>query len=78
MFFILAYTCHGGWYENGVSFVVTTPVTRDSTAARRYCFMSKEARGGTLAVTRSATNCERTNVQPELVFDAVATGKFFF
>ncbi|KOB64873.1 Uncharacterized protein OBRU01_23551 [Operophtera brumata] len=37
--------------------------------------MSKEARGGTLAITRSATNCERTNVQPELVFDAVATGE---
>lgn len=72
---VTAYTCHGGWYEDGASFVVTTPVTRDSTAARRYCFMSRETRGGTLILTRSASNCERANVEPELVFDATAIGE---
>lgn len=73
---LLAYTCHGGWYENGASFVVTTPVTRDSTAARRYCFVSHESRGATLTVTRSASNCERINTEPEpLVFDATSIGK---
>ncbi|XP_026328699.1 uncharacterized protein LOC113236747 isoform X2 [Hyposmocoma kahamanoa] len=73
---VTAYTCHGGWYENGASFVVTTPVTRDSTAARRYCFVSHESRGATLTVTRSASNCERINTEPEpLVFDATSIGE---
>ncbi|KAI8428749.1 hypothetical protein MSG28_007434 [Choristoneura fumiferana] len=76
---ITAYTCHGGWYENGASFVVTTPVTRDSTAARRYCFVSRDARGPALLVTRSATNCERsataTAPSEQLLFDARPTGE---
>ncbi|XP_075970174.1 uncharacterized protein LOC142972776 [Anticarsia gemmatalis] len=70
-----AYTCHGGWYENGASFVVTTPLTRDSTAARRYCFVSRDDRRGALALARSATNCERNDLQPELLFHATATGE---
>lgn len=70
-----AYTCHGGWYENGASFVVTTPLTRDSTAARRYCFMSRDERRGTLAIKHSATNCERDDLQPDLLFHATATGE---
>ncbi|XP_072940221.1 uncharacterized protein [Epargyreus clarus] len=73
---VTAYTCHGGWYENGVSFVVTTPVTRDSTAARRYCFVSRDAQAGALAVARSAANCERAAADPDaLLFDTAFTGK---
>ncbi|XP_045493283.1 uncharacterized protein LOC123692570 isoform X1 [Colias croceus] len=72
---VTAYTCHGGWYENGASFVVTTPVTRDSTAARRYCFVSRDARDGALAVGQSATNCERGYDPEPLLFDASFTGK---
>lgn len=74
---VTAYTCHGGWYEDGASFVVTTPVTRDSTAARRHCFMSREARGrgAAMLVSRSATNCERAAANPDLVFDATAIGE---
>ncbi|KAG7299673.1 hypothetical protein JYU34_016670, partial [Plutella xylostella] len=71
---VTAYTCHGGWYEEGVSFVVTTPVTRDSTAARRYCFVSRD-RGASLAVTRSANNCERGGDDVALVFNASPTGE---
>ncbi|KAH9642885.1 hypothetical protein HF086_005167 [Spodoptera exigua] len=74
-FYSTSYTCHGGWYENGASFVVTTPVTRDSTAARRYCFVSREQPRAALALRRSATNCERTDTAPHLVFDATATGE---
>ncbi|CAH0727998.1 unnamed protein product, partial [Brenthis ino] len=73
---ITAYTCHGGWYEGGASFVVTTPVTRDSTAARRYCFVSRDARDGALTVARSAANCERVVSEDDaLLFDAGFTGK---
>ncbi|KPI98115.1 hypothetical protein RR46_11236 [Papilio xuthus] len=61
---VTAYTCHGGWYENGVSFVVATPVTRRSTAARRYCFVSREggagAGGAGRLLARSADNCDRS------------------
>ncbi|CAH2075000.1 unnamed protein product, partial [Iphiclides podalirius] len=71
---VTAYTCHGGWYENGASFVVTTPVTRDSTAARRHCFVAREARGGSLAVARSAANCERPEPAAAL-YDAKPAGE---
>ncbi|CAK1603830.1 unnamed protein product [Parnassius mnemosyne] len=84
---VTAYTCHGGWYENGASFVVATPVTRDSGAARRYCFVSREARGprggsaggaggeaAALALARSAANCERADAAP-LLFDAAPLGE---
>ncbi|XP_059061429.1 uncharacterized protein LOC131854337 [Achroia grisella] len=72
---VTAYTCHGGWYENGASLVVTTPVTRDSTAARRYCFVSREARGG-LVLARSPANCDRAAAaEPDLLFDATAIGE---
>ncbi|XP_068630532.1 uncharacterized protein [Battus philenor] len=63
---VTAYTCHGGWYDNGASFVVSTPVTRDSTAARRYCFVSRESRNGPRTLARSAANCEREPSPPLL------------
>ncbi|XP_023019404.1 uncharacterized protein [Leptinotarsa decemlineata] len=34
-----AYSCHGSWEENGISYVITTPVARKSTDALRYCFI---------------------------------------
>ncbi|XP_041976270.1 uncharacterized protein LOC121731032 isoform X2 [Aricia agestis] len=67
-----AYTCHGGWYENGLSFVVTTPVSRDSGAARRYCWVSREGRAA-LSLARSAANCERA--PDHRVYDAAFDGK---
>lgn len=54
--------------------MVTTPVTRDSTAARRYCFVSRDSRGTALTVTRSAANCERGKGDGSLVFSATPTG----
>ncbi|XP_063378781.1 uncharacterized protein LOC134665736 [Cydia fagiglandana] len=72
---VTAYTCHGGWYENGASFVVTTPLTRDSRAARRYCFVSRDHRHA-LTLARSATNCERApGGSDQLVFNARNTGE---
>uniref|UniRef100_A0A6P7EZZ2 Uncharacterized protein LOC114324512 n=1 Tax=Diabrotica virgifera virgifera TaxID=50390 RepID=A0A6P7EZZ2_DIAVI len=35
------YTCHGSWEENGISYVITTPVTKKSSEAK-YCFMYKQ------------------------------------
>lgn len=36
------YSCHGWWEEMGVSYLITTPLSRASTGARRYCFVFRE------------------------------------
>lgn len=36
---VTAYSCHGSWEEDGVSYVIATPVARKSTDALRYCFI---------------------------------------
>lgn len=36
---ITEYSCHGSWEENGISYVITSPVARKSTDALRYCFI---------------------------------------
>jgi hypothetical protein len=36
------YSCHGFWEESGVSYLITTPLSRASTGARRYCFVFRE------------------------------------
>ncbi|OXA40598.1 uncharacterized protein LOC110860671 [Folsomia candida] len=36
------YACHGWWEEMGVSYLITTPLSRASTGARRYCFVFRE------------------------------------
>ncbi|XP_018562626.1 uncharacterized protein LOC108904516 [Anoplophora glabripennis] len=36
---VSAYSCHGSWEENGITYVITTPVARKSTDALRYCFI---------------------------------------
>ncbi|XP_039300699.1 uncharacterized protein LOC120355988, partial [Nilaparvata lugens] len=40
------YQCHGGWVENGTHFLITTPLSRSSRGARRYCFAYEAASGG--------------------------------
>ncbi|RZF36095.1 hypothetical protein LSTR_LSTR010506 [Laodelphax striatellus] len=42
------YQCHGGWVENGTHYLITTPLSRSSRGARRYCF-AYEATGGSSA-----------------------------
>ncbi|KAK6633602.1 hypothetical protein RUM44_004209 [Polyplax serrata] len=34
------YSCHGSWEENGTYYLIASPVSRKSTEARRYCFIS--------------------------------------
>ncbi|XP_015836364.1 uncharacterized protein LOC103313387 isoform X2 [Tribolium castaneum] len=36
---ISEYSCHGSWEENGISYVIASPVARKSTDALRYCFI---------------------------------------
>lgn len=34
-----SYSCHGSWEENGVSYVIATPLSRKSNEAPRYCLI---------------------------------------
>ncbi|KAL0281227.1 UNVERIFIED_CONTAM: hypothetical protein PYX00_002278 [Menopon gallinae] len=34
------YSCYGSWEENGTYYLIASPVSRKSTEARRYCFVS--------------------------------------
>uniref|UniRef100_A0A224XGN8 Putative conserved secreted protein n=1 Tax=Panstrongylus lignarius TaxID=156445 RepID=A0A224XGN8_9HEMI len=36
---VSAYTCHAGWSENGTHYLITTPLSRSSLGAKRYCFI---------------------------------------
>jgi len=64
IFCIVEYECHGSWEENGMGFVIASPMSRSSTTARRYCFMYSETDSG-LQVYSSRENCDR-NVSPSL------------
>ncbi|VEN51904.1 unnamed protein product, partial [Callosobruchus maculatus] len=73
-----AYSCHGSWEENGVSYVIATPVSRKSTDSLRYCFiytlanqvnpaviegsMGKSSGPPILRLSRVSESCHRTVV----------------
>ncbi|ODM93446.1 hypothetical protein Ocin01_13236, partial [Orchesella cincta] len=38
---VAEYSCHGWWEEHGVSYLITTPLSRQSGASR-YCFIFRE------------------------------------
>lgn len=38
--YLLAYSCYGSWEENGTFYLIASPISRKSTEARRYCFIS--------------------------------------
>lgn len=42
MWMLAEYTCHGWWEEMGVSYLITSPLTRQSSGGRRSCFMFRE------------------------------------
>ncbi|XP_077285540.1 uncharacterized protein LOC143910818 [Arctopsyche grandis] len=76
--FITAYSCHGGWTDNGTSFLITTPLTRDSIGAKRYCFIYKESNDRTIHFTRTSENCDRNlwpGVDGALVFNVTSSGE---
>ncbi|CAH1993026.1 unnamed protein product, partial [Acanthoscelides obtectus] len=73
-----AYTCHGSWEENGVSYVIATPVSRKSTDSSKYCFiytlanqvnpaviegsMGKSSGPPILRLSRVSESCHRTTI----------------
>ncbi|XP_049823135.1 uncharacterized protein LOC109604502 [Aethina tumida] len=75
---ITTYSCHGRWTENGTNYLITTPLSRASHGARRYCFIYKESGPDLLLFSTSGDNCDRIvrpGITGELVFNVTNTGK---
>ncbi|KAJ8940121.1 hypothetical protein NQ318_009835 [Aromia moschata] len=76
--FITSYSCHGRWEENGTNFLITTPLSRGSHGARRFCFIYKEQSSGLVMFSTSADNCNRLvkpGITGELIFNITTIGK---
>ncbi|RZC35766.1 hypothetical protein BDFB_005012 [Asbolus verrucosus] len=79
-FVFAAYSCHGGWKENGTNYLITTPLSRASHGSRRNCFMYRESGPDLVLFSTSADNCDRIvrpGITGELVFNVTSTGKCF-
>lgn len=78
--YFTAYSCHGRWKENETNYLITSPITRASHGARRFCFIYKEAGTDLVLFSTSPDSCDR-NVRPgstgELVFNVTGIGKNF-
>ncbi|KAJ8929774.1 hypothetical protein NQ314_017511 [Rhamnusium bicolor] len=77
--FITTYSCHGRWEENGTNFLITTPLSRASYGARRFCFIYKEQQGSGLVMFSTSTDSCNRLVKPgitgELIFNITTIGK---
>ncbi|XP_065339905.1 uncharacterized protein LOC135939432 isoform X2 [Cloeon dipterum] len=73
---ISAYSCHGGWEDNGTHFLITTPLSRTSLGARRMCFIYRESPLG-VHFSSSAASCQR-DISPGvggiLAFNVTSSG----
>lgn len=66
---VSAYSCHGHWTDDNTSYLIALPLSRNSTGARRYCFViynTAEGGGGSggggspnLQVTSVTETCHR-------------------
>ncbi|KAF5298129.1 hypothetical protein FQA39_LY02553 [Lamprigera yunnana] len=75
--YMTSYSCHGGWEENGTHYLITTPITRPSHGAHRYCFIYREYDPYLLLFSSSPYNCDRSlkpGVRGELIFNATIIG----
>ncbi|XP_067004830.2 uncharacterized protein [Anabrus simplex] len=74
---VSAYSCHGRWEDNGTSYLITTPLSRSSHGARRYCFMYREV-DGIVHFSSSSDSCQR-NISPgvggTLAFNVTSSGQ---
>ncbi|KAG8233725.1 hypothetical protein J437_LFUL013222 [Ladona fulva] len=78
---ISAYSCHGGWEDNGTHFLITTPLSRTSHGARRLCFIYREGgpgSGGVIHFSSSPDSCRRNvlpGVEGALAFNVTNVGQ---
>lgn len=71
---VTAFTCHGGWYEDGTSFVVTRALTRNSISAHRHCLLFTETNTG-LTLTAAEHNCVRGNADKDILHAKLTHGE---
>lgn len=73
----VAYSCHGRWSDNDTGFLITTPQSRTSLGAKRYCFIYKEE-SGVVHFSSSSHTCVRNisaGVDGVLAFNATSVGE---
>jgi len=58
---VSAYSCHGGWSDNSTAtnYLITTPLSRSSRGAKRYCFVYQSQVEGVVLFSTSADTCRR-------------------
>uniref|UniRef100_A0A1B6D3A2 Ig-like domain-containing protein n=1 Tax=Clastoptera arizonana TaxID=38151 RepID=A0A1B6D3A2_9HEMI len=71
-----AYYCHGSWTENTTSYLISSPVSRKSTDAKRYCFVFKTSPSSTdITVERFSESCSNTHHRLSWTFNLTSQGK---
>lgn len=79
-YFFTAYSCHGHWEDEGLGFLIATPMSRSSTTAHRYCFVYTESPDGALRMFSSSESCRRnidTNTESTWAFNLTSDGNGF-
>jgi len=72
IFQILEYSCHGWWEDEGVSYLVTSPVSRATSRVTRYCFIFKEEPSVQSPVlTTTSFSLASHSSEPQLSFQKV-------
>ncbi|KAL1116737.1 hypothetical protein AAG570_005209, partial [Ranatra chinensis] len=56
---VSAYTCHASWSDNGTSYLITTPLSRSSHGAKRYCFVYTMSQVAPTPFSTSGDTCSR-------------------
>ncbi|XP_054289562.1 uncharacterized protein LOC129004892 [Macrosteles quadrilineatus] len=58
---VSAYSCHGGWSDNSTAthYLITTPLSRSSRGAKRYCFVYQSQADNVVMFSTSADTCRR-------------------
>lgn len=78
--FFTVYNCHAGWSENGTHYLITTPNSRSSAGAKRYCFIYTPGIGGTYHFSTSPVTCSRAvrpGITGALAFNITHQGTIF-
>ncbi|KAL1464433.1 hypothetical protein WDU94_004082 [Cyamophila willieti] len=62
---VSSYTCHGGWSDNATNthYLITTPLSRRSRGARRYCVTYRPGDDDTIYFASNPDTCQRS-MQP--------------
>ena len=70
-----AYSCNDQWQENETFYLITTPQSRSSHGAQRFCFIYREISKDIFLFSSSSLTCRQNfNDHEALVFNATKIG----